>query len=167
MRHRKTMTPIGFLRVLSTISSTSNMLRQPDNCACAAASPRLPSLPAFAAPHMPRLPRSIKVTCCKCCAALRRRKRQECKQNSGLLFFSTPKCLFLDRTIGPSCFRPACLFFDFQLFFSPTMRPRKRAQSFFSTSMHYFEQCFFLISAGETHTQGEIKSKSQTRNEVN
>ena len=25
----------------------------------------------------------------------------------------------------------ACLFFDFQLFFSPAMRPRKRAQSFF------------------------------------
>ena len=62
---------------------------------------------------------------------------------NGLLFFSTPKCLFLDRAIGPSCFWPRhVFFFDLQLFFSPAMRPRKRAQSFSSTSMHYFEQSF-------------------------
>ena len=85
----------------------------------------------------------------------------------------------------------ACLFFDLQLFFSPAMRPRKRAQSFFQplciilsslflgpetscsepriffrTPRHLFLdlRCFFLTSTGETHTQGEMKSKSQIRN---
>ena len=105
--------------------------------------------------------------------------------SSGLLFFSTPKCLFLDRAIGPS------LFFDLQLFFSPAMRLRKRAQSFFQplciilsslflgpetscsepriffrTPKHLFSGplVLFLTSAGETHTQGEMKSKSQIKN---
>ena len=52
----------------------------------------------------------------------------------GLLFFSTPKCLFLDsrpRDWSILFLAAACLFFDLQLFFSPAIRPRKRAQSFF------------------------------------
>ena len=88
----------------------------------------------------------------------------------------------------------ACLFFDLQLFFSPAMRPRKRAQSFFQplciilsslflgpetscsepriffrTPRHLFLdlRCFFSTSAGETHTQGEMRSKSQIRNSAN
>ena len=36
----------------------------------------------------------------------------------GLLFFSTPKCLFLDPAIGPSCFRPRHVFFSTSSFFS-------------------------------------------------
>ena len=87
----------------------------------------------------------------------------------------------------------ACLFFDLQLFFSPAMRPRKRAQSFFQplciilsslflgpetscsepriffrTPRHLFLdlRCFFS-SLRETHTQGEVRSKSQTRNSAN
>ena len=36
----------------------------------------------------------------------------------GLLFFATPKCLFLDRAIGPSCFRPRHVFFSTSSFFS-------------------------------------------------
>ena len=78
----------------------------------------------------------------------------------------------------------ACLFCDLQLCFSPAMRPRKRAQSFFQplciilsslflgpetscsepriffrTPRHLFLdlRCFFSTSAGETHTQGDEK----------
>ena len=36
----------------------------------------------------------------------------------GLFFFSTPKCLFLDRRIGPSCFWPRHVFFSTSSFFS-------------------------------------------------
>ena len=85
----------------------------------------------------------------------------------------------------------ACLFYDLQLFFSPAMRPRKRARSFFQplciilsslflgpetscsepriffrTPRHLFLdlQCLFSTSAGETHTQAKMRSKSQIRN---
>ena len=88
----------------------------------------------------------------------------------------------------------ACFFFDLQLFFSPAMSPRKRAHSFFQplciilrslflgpetccsepriffrTPRHLFLdlRCFFLTFARETHTQGEIKSKSQIRKDAN
>ena len=36
-----------------------------------------------------------------------------------LLFFSTPKCLFPDRAVGPSCFRPRYVFFSTSIFFRP------------------------------------------------
>ena len=79
----------------------------------------------------------------------------------------------------------ACLFFDLQLFFSPAMRPRKRAQSFFQplciilsslffgpetscsepriffrTPRHLFLdlRCFFSTSAGrDAHTRRDEK----------
>ena len=35
-----------------------------------------------------------------------------------LLFFSTPKCLFQDRAIGPSCFRSRQVFFSTSSFYS-------------------------------------------------
>ena len=102
----------------------------------------------------------------------------------GLLFFSTPKCLFSRPRDWPSCFRPQHVFFSTSSF-SPAMRPRKRAQSFFQplciilsslflgpetscsepriffgTPKHLFLDlrcCFFLTSAKKTHTRRDEK----------
>ena len=115
--------------------------------------------------------------------------------NSGAALFLDPEMSFSRPRDWSILFSAAaCLFFDLQLFFSPAMRPRKRAQSFFQplciilsslfldpetscsepriffrTPRHLFLdlRCFFLTSAGETHTQGEIKSKSQIRKDAN
>ena len=68
-----------------------------------------------------------------------------CKRHSyakRLLFFSTLKCLFPDRAIGPSCFRPRHVFFSTSSFFSAPQRGLKKSTIFFSTSMHYFELSF-------------------------
>ena len=48
----------------------------------------------------------------------RERSRSLVKEVNGLLFFSTPKYLFLDRAIGPSCFRQRHVFFSTSSFFS-------------------------------------------------
>ena len=99
------------------------------------------------------------------------------------LFFSTPKCFSRPRDWSILFSAAACLFFNLQLFFSPAMRPRKRAQSFFQplciilsslflgpetscsepriffrTPKHFWTSGAFFDSAGETHTQGDNKN---------
>ena len=118
----------------------------------------------------------------------------------GFVSFFSGAALFFDPEMSFS--RPrdwsilfsaaACLFFDLQLFVSPAMRPRKRAQSFFQplciilsslflgpktscsepriffrTPRHLFLdlRCFFSPLL-ERRTQGEV-SKSQIRNSAN
>ena len=92
------------------------------------------------------------------------------------------KCLFLRLRLVHLVFGHGMSFFRPLLFFSPAMRPRKRA-IFFLTSMHCFEQSFpsaskhlvanaefflnpktssdlrcFFGPLSETYTQGEMKS---------
>ena len=47
------------------------------------------------------------------------------------------------------------------------MRPRKEYNLFFNLYALFDLRYFFLTSTGETHTQGEIKSKFQIRNWAN
>ena len=112
-------------------------------------------------------------------------------QTRAALFFDPEMSFSRPRDWSILFSAAACLFYDLQLFFSPAMRPRKRAQSFFQplciilsslflgpetscsepriffrTPRHLFLdlRCLFSTSAGETHTQGEMRSKSQIRN---
>ena len=112
------------------------------------------------------------------------------KWRSGCSFFDPEMSFSRPRDWSILFSAAARLFFDLQLFFSPAMRPRKRAQSFsqllciilsslflgpetscseprifFRTPRHLFLdlRCFFLTSAGETHTQGSLSYAAASR----
>ena len=116
---------------------------------------------------------------------------QKSKNLGAALFFDPEMSFSRPRDWSILFSAAACLFYDLQLFFSPAMRPRKKPQSFFQplciilsslflgpetscsepriffrTPRHLFLdlRCLFSTSAGETHTQGEMRSKSQIRN---
>ena len=66
---------------------------------------------------------------------------------NGLLFFSTPKCLFPDRALGLSCFRPQQVFFSTSIFFfNPATRSRKRLRSFFRPPLWDLSRLFLSPS---------------------